>query len=74
LPTAALSSIFSTPVITASTEATLRALRDAHIVDRFYLADGTGLALQFGHRLSLGLVFLLPSNSMRRLSSSAFIR
>ena len=44
-------------MITASTEATLRALRDAHIVDRFYLADGTGLALQFGHRLSLGLAF-----------------
>ena len=44
-------------VITASTEATLRTLRDAHIVDRFYLAGGTGLALQFGHRLSLDLDF-----------------
>jgi len=44
-------------VITASTEATLRTLRDAHIVDSFYLAGGTGLALQFGHRLSLDLDF-----------------
>jgi len=44
-------------VITASTEATLRTLRDAHIVDRFYLAGGTGLALQLGHRLSLDLDF-----------------
>lgn len=44
-------------VITASTEATLRTLRDAHIVDRFYLAGETGLALQFGHRLSLDLDF-----------------
>jgi hypothetical protein len=44
-------------VITASTEATLRTLRDAHIVDRFYLAGGTGLALQFGHRLSLNMDF-----------------
>ena len=44
-------------VITASTDATLRTLWDAHIVDRFYLAGGTGLALQFGHRLSLDLEF-----------------
>jgi hypothetical protein len=44
-------------VIPASTETTLRTLRDAHLVDRFYLAGGTGLALQFGHRLSLDLDF-----------------
>jgi hypothetical protein len=44
-------------VIPASTEATLCALRDAHLLDRFYLAGGTGLALQFGHRLSLDLDF-----------------
>jgi hypothetical protein len=42
-------------VIPASTEATLRALRDAGLLDRFYLAGGTGLALKFGHRLSLDL-------------------
>jgi hypothetical protein len=42
-------------VIPASTEATLRALRN--VLDRFYLAGGTGLALQFGHRLSLDLDF-----------------
>ena len=44
-------------VITSSTEGTLRALRDAHLLDRFYLAGGTGLALQFGHRLSRDLDF-----------------
>lgn len=44
-------------VITASTETTLRALRDADIVNHFYLAGGTGLALQVGHRLSLDLDF-----------------
>ncbi len=44
-------------VIPASTEATLAALREAHLLDRFYLAGGTALALQFGHRLSLDLDF-----------------
>jgi hypothetical protein len=44
-------------VIPASTESTLRALRDAQLLDSFYLAGGTGLALQFGHRLSLDLDF-----------------
>jgi hypothetical protein len=44
-------------VIPASTELTLRVLRDAQLLDRFYLAGGTGLALQFGHRLSLDLDF-----------------
>jgi hypothetical protein len=44
-------------VIPASTEASLCALRDARLLDRFYLAGGTGLALQFGHRLSLDLDF-----------------
>src|ERR1039458_5453757 len=44
-------------VITPSTEAALRVLRDASILERFYLAGGTGLALQFGHRLSQDLDF-----------------
>ena len=44
-------------VIPASTETTLVALRNAQLLDRFYLAGGTGLALQFGHRLSLDLDF-----------------
>lgn len=44
-------------VIPASTEETLKALRDARLLDTFYLAGGTGLALQFGHRLSLDLDF-----------------
>jgi len=44
-------------VISASTEATLAVLRNAHLLDRFYLAGGTALALQFGHRLSLDLDF-----------------
>jgi len=49
-------------VIPASTETTLRGLRDAHLLDRFYLAGGTGLALQFGHRLSLDLDFFSPEH------------
>jgi len=44
-------------VIPATTEASLCALRDARVLDRFYLAGGTALALQFGHRLSLDLDF-----------------
>jgi hypothetical protein len=44
-------------VIPASTGATLGVLRDAHLLDHFYLAGGTGLALQLGHRLSLDLDF-----------------
>ena len=44
-------------VIPATTETTLVALRDAHLLDHFYLAGGTALALQLGHRLSLDLDF-----------------
>jgi len=44
-------------VISSSTEATLRALEGAKLLDRFYLAGGTALALQFGHRRSLDLDF-----------------
>ena len=44
-------------VIPASTEATLCVLRDANLVNGVYLAGGTGLALHFGHRLSLDLDF-----------------
>ncbi len=48
-------------VIPASTEASLRTLVDAHLLERFYVAGGTGLALQFGHRLSLDLDFFAPT-------------
>lgn len=44
-------------VISGETEGTLRGLQGAHLLDRFYLAGGTALALQFGHRLSLDLDF-----------------
>jgi len=44
-------------VIPTSSETTLCALRDAKLLERFYLAGGTGLALQFGHRLSQDLDF-----------------
>jgi hypothetical protein len=44
-------------VITAATEATLRSFRNASLLDGFYLAGGTGLALQIGHRVSLDLDF-----------------
>jgi hypothetical protein len=44
-------------VITAGVEDTLRSLRESSILDRFYLAGGTALALQFGHRRSVDLDF-----------------
>ena len=42
-------------VITGLTETTLCALRDANLLNQFYLAGGTGLALQIGHRRSRDL-------------------
>ena len=44
-------------VISDATESALRSLRDAELLDRFYLAGGTGLALQIGHRRSEDLDF-----------------
>jgi hypothetical protein len=44
-------------VITASTEATLHNLSHAKLLDSFYLAGGTGLAVHLGHRLSQDLDF-----------------
>jgi Nucleotidyl transferase AbiEii toxin, Type IV TA system len=44
-------------VITASTATTLRLLQDAALLDPFYLAGGTGLALRLGHRQSNDLDF-----------------
>ncbi len=57
--------------ISPTTGTTLAALRDAQLLDRFYLAGGTGLALQFGHRQSLDLDFFARSTSTKRRSSSA---
>lgn len=44
-------------VIAGATEATLRKLQESPALDSFYLAGGTGLGLQFGHRLSHDLDF-----------------
>lgn len=44
-------------VISVSTRGTLNALRETQLLEDFYLAGGTGLALQLGHRLSLDLDF-----------------
>ncbi len=46
--------------ISASTESTINVLRDAQLLNNSYLAGGTGLALRFGHRLSLDLDFFSP--------------
>lgn len=51
------SGVWHREVITASTEVTLRNLSHAKLLDSFYLAGGTGLALHFGHRLSQDLDF-----------------
>jgi hypothetical protein len=45
------------PSAKTTTELALLALRDAKLLEGFYLAGGTGLALQFGHRLSRDLDF-----------------
>ena len=44
-------------VITSSTEQTLHHLSTASLLSDFYLAGGTGLALQLGHRISEDLDF-----------------
>lgn len=44
--------------IAAADEAALDSLRDASLLENFYLAGGTGLALRFGHRLSRDLDFV----------------
>jgi hypothetical protein len=46
--------------ITASTEAMLRNLFHAKLLDGFYLAGGTGLALHLGHRVSQDLDCFAP--------------
>ncbi|HXN46001.1 MAG TPA: nucleotidyl transferase AbiEii/AbiGii toxin family protein [Bryobacteraceae bacterium] len=43
--------------IAPNAEAALAILRNASLAENFYLARGTGLALQFGHRLSRDLDF-----------------
>ena len=43
--------------VTSSTEKTLQDLFTASVLSHFYLAGGTGLALQFGHRISEDLDF-----------------
>ena len=43
--------------IAAEAEAALATLRNASLLENFYLAGGTGLALRFGHRLSRDLDF-----------------
>lgn len=43
------------------TERLIKALAETIITDNFYLAGGTGLALQFGHRQSLDLDFFSAS-------------
>ena len=45
--------------ITAGTRRTLSALRDCSLIADAYLAGGTGLALHFGHRLSVDLDFFI---------------
>ena len=47
-------------VINPAVEQTLEALHERALLDGFYLAGGTGLALQLGHRRSLDLDFFGP--------------
>ena len=57
-------------VISASTEEALCALQGAQLLNGFYLAGGTGLALQFGHRRSLDLDFF----SSEHFNEDAFLQ
>lgn len=57
-------------VIPAPTESTLIGLRDSRLLDGFYLAGGTALALQLGHRLSLDLDFF----SSEHFGEDAFLQ
>jgi hypothetical protein len=43
--------------ISSATQAALVSLRDSSILEGFYLAGGTALSLQMGHRISLDLDF-----------------
>ena len=45
--------------VTSSTKQTLQDLLTASVLSDFYLAGGTGLALQFGHRISEDLDFFI---------------
>ncbi len=44
-------------VISKKTQADLEVLKSAGLLENFYLAGGTGLALQLKHRLSIDLDF-----------------
>ncbi len=50
-------------VIAGAALAALQTLNTAMALDGFYLAGGTGLALQLGHRRSVDLDFFAPSGS-----------
>ncbi len=49
--------VWHSETITSSTEKSLHDLSAGSILSSFYLAGGTGLALQFGHRISEDLDF-----------------
>jgi len=49
-------------VITKTTKSSLALLGGERILDKCYLAGGTGLALQLGHRMSFDLDFLPRGN------------
>jgi predicted nucleotidyltransferase component of viral defense system len=48
--------------ISDNVERTIRNLQQVPLATRFYLAGGTGLALQLGHRRSVDLDFFLPKD------------
>lgn len=50
----------SQEIISRKTKTNLEALKKANLLKDFYLAGGTGLALQLKHRLSLDLDFFTP--------------
>ncbi len=60
--------------LTAETRSTLEALAALPIPSDFYLAGGTALALQIGHRISHDLDFFSATNSLGIVERSALAR
>ncbi len=63
-------------VITREVENTIKNLRRKDVLSKFYLAGGTAIALQFGHRKSIDLDFFsqLPFNEEELLQQLIGIR
>lgn len=65
---------FYEEAITPDCRQALATLRSLSVMRAFYLAGGTGLALQLGHRLSTDLDWFSASNPLTELEREALLR